>query len=370
MIRALLLILATLSAAPVAAEPLRVATYDVGLSRSGPGLLLADLRSGKPKPDIDAVLAVVRAVRPDILLLNGFDHDHRGVALATFRARLAVGAEGIDYSFHFAPPVNAGVESGLDLDGDGRRREADDALGWGRFPGQGGMAILSRLPLDVEAAHTFRNLRWADLPGARLPIHPDGRPALDAGARARLPLSSRSHWDIAAILPGGARLSLLASNPTPPLFDGPEQFNVLRNADEIGFWTRYLDGAGFSDDLRRAAALRPPFVLLGNLNTDPADGAGDRNAIAALTGHPALLDMRPGSAGGVGTDAGDGAGEPGNDTARLGERALRLDYVLPSRGLKVRDAGVFWPAAGEPLAELVAAGPPHRLVWVDLDPAP
>lgn len=368
MIRALLLILTALGAAPSVAEPLRVAAYDVGLSRSGPGLLLADLRSGRPKADIDAVLAVIRAVRPDILLLNGFDHDYRGVALATFRGRLAVGAEGIDYPFHFAPPVNAGAESGLDLDGDGRRREADDALGWGRFPGQGGMTLLSRLPLDIEGAHTFRDLRWADLPGARLPIHPDGRPALDAEARARLPLSSRSHWDIAAILPGGARLRLLASNPTPPLFDGPEQFNVLRNADEIGFWTRYLDGAVLADDLGRDAALRPPFVLLGNLNTDPADGAGDRNAIAALLGHPALRDPRPGSAGGGAI--GDGAGEASRDTAFLGERALRLDYALPSQGLKVLGAGVFRPGPGEPLAELVAAGPPHRLVWVEIDPAP
>lgn len=369
MIRALLLILIALSA-PAAAAPLRVATYDVGLSRSGPGLLLADLRSGKPKPDIDAALAVIRAVRPDILLLNGFDHDFRGVALATFRARLAVGAEGIDYPFQFAPPVNAGVESGLDLDGDGRRREAEDALGWGRFPGQGGMALLSRLPLEIESAHGFRDLRWAALPGARLPIHPDGRPALDAEARALLPLSSRAHWDIAAILPGGARLRLLASNPTPPLFDGPEQFNVLRNADEIGFWTRYLDGAGFTDDLGRDAALRPPFVLLGNLNTDPADGAGDRNAIAALLRHPTLHDPMPGSAGGSATGGGEGAGDAARDTARLGERSLRLDYVLPSRGLRLLGSGVFWPAAGEPLAEAVALGPPHRLVWVDLDPAP
>lgn len=356
MIRALVLLLAFLAATPAAAERLRVAVYDVGLSRAGPGLLLADLRAAKIKPDLAAAIAVIRAVRPDILLLNGFDHDLRGVALAAFRARLAAGPERIDYPHAFAPPVNAGVDSGFDLDGDGSRRGAGDALGWGRFPGQGGMALLSRFPIDAEATHAFRHLRWADLPEARLPIHPDGTPVLDETARARVPLSSRAHWDVAVTLPGAGRLRILASNPTPPLFDGPERRNFLRNADEIGFWTRYLDGHAFGDDRGRAARLDAPFVLLGDLNTDPAEGAGDRGAIAALIGHPALRDPAP-------TRPGTGA-----DTARLGARDLRLDYALPARGLAILGAGVFWPAAGEPLGDLVAAGPAHRLVWVDLDP--
>jgi len=45
---------------------------------------------------------------------------------------------------------------------------------------------------------------------------------------------------------------------------------------------------------------------------------------------------------------------------------LRVSYVLPSRDLQVRDAGVLWPAPGAPLAEAVAAASRHRLVWVDL----
>ncbi len=353
MFRALAILL--LLAAPAAADRLRVATYDVGLARSGPGLLLADLRAPEPKPDIAAALAVIRAVRPDILLLNGFDHDFRGVALDAFRGRLAAGAEGIDYPFTYAPPVNAGVDSGFDLDGDGHLRRAGDALGWGRFPGQGGMALLSRAPIDAEASHAFRAFRWADLPGARLPRRADGTQVVDAEAAALLPLSSRAHWDVAVVLPGGERLRILASNPTPPLFDGPERFNFLRNADEIGFWTRYLDGATFVDDAGRAARLEGAFVLLGNLNTDPAAGAGDRAALAGLLARPALVDPAPVSAG------------AGRDTARIGERGLRLDYALPARGLALVGAGVFWPAPGAPLADLVAEGPAHRLVWVDLD---
>ena len=49
----------------------------------------------------------------------------------------------------------------------------------------------------------------------------------------------------------------------------------------------------------------------------------------------------------------------------VGRENLRVDYVLPSTGLHVRDSGVFWPRAGEPGSDWVGATD-HRLVWVDL----
>ncbi|MNL79412.1 hypothetical protein D3C87_2060060 [compost metagenome] len=49
---------------------------------------------------------------------------------------------------------------------------------------------------------------------------------------------------------------------------------------------------------------------------------------------------------------------------------MRADYVLPSRkGFQIIDSGVFWPAKGEPMAELVEkreSSSDHRLVWVKL----
>ena len=252
--RRLLLLALLLAAAPASAGTLRVATYDVGLTRDGPGLLLAEL--GEPPEDgVAGVLAVIRAVRPDVLLLTGFDHDHRGLALAAFRARLAEGDDGLAYPHAFDGPVNAGEPSGRDLDGDGRTAAPADAFGWGRFPGHGGMALLSRLPLDATAARTFRTLRWADLPDADLPLRPDGSPFPDAAAQAVLRLSSRAHWDVPLVLPDGGRLHLLASNPTPPLFDGAEGFNRRRNADELRFWSLYLDGTAFPADDGTTAAL-------------------------------------------------------------------------------------------------------------------
>ena len=44
---------------------------------------------------------------------------------------------------------------------------------------------------------------------------------------------------------------------------------------------------------------------------------------------------------------------------------MRLDYLLPSRGLRVRDSGVFWPVSGSTGAELIDASD-HHLVWLDL----
>jgi len=54
-------------------------------------------------------------------------------------------------------------------------------------------------------------------------------------------------------------------------------------------------------------------------------------------------------------------GAPGN---------LRADYVLPSKQLRINDAGVFWPEESDPLFGLVGTFPfpssDHRLVWVDV----
>jgi Endonuclease/Exonuclease/phosphatase family len=374
--RGILALLIWLAPALAAAETLRIATYNVDLSRNGPGLLLRDLLKGDPQAA--AVAEVIRAVRPDVLLVTGFDHDLRGRALAAFLELVRAGKHGVDYGFVFAPPVNAGVPSGLDLDLDGLRAGWDDGWGWGRFPGHGGMALLSRLPIDGEAARTFREFRWRDLPEAAMPLHPDGAPWPSAAAHAEMRLSSRSHWDVPVTLPGGGRLHLLAAYPTPPLFDGPEGRNLRRNHDEIAFWRHYLDGAAVVDDqARRGSAPAAPLVVLGDLNADPMDGDGLRQAIQRLLAHPRLRDPAPQSAGAAAAAAAQGgvnaaqSGPPALDTADWRDDAngpgnLRVDYVLPSTELEVAASGVYWPSPGEAMAEVVAEASDHRVVWVDV----
>jgi hypothetical protein len=61
-------------------------------------------------------------------------------------------------------------------------------------------------------------------------------------------------------------------------------------------------------------------------------------------------------------------GNPWFDTADFTDQApgnLRVDYVLPSRGLVPLYGSVFWPASNSPLARLNDTSD-HHLVWLTL----
>lgn len=365
-----------LALGPARADTLRIATYNTALSRSGPGVLLKDLRAGTD-PRIASVAEVIRMARPDILLLNEFDYDGGLAALDAMRDVLAEGPDGIDYPHLFAAPSNTGMPSGLDLDRDGTATGPRDAWGYGNFPGQYGMAVLSRHPIDGRATRTFRDLLWEDLPGAELPRDADGEPFPSARAQAQLRLSSKSHWDVAVRTPEGP-LHLYASHPTPPVFDGPEDLNGLRNQDEIRFWLAYLDGWAPPDDQGRSAPrAEAPFIVLGDLNADPLDGDGRREAVQALLSHPALQDPAPRSPGaGIAAKVQGGPNEHHSGLASLdtadwredgGPGNLRVDYVLPAATLQVVGAGVFWPVPGAAGHEAAEEASDHRLVWVDIN---
>jgi len=337
------------------AETLRVATYDVELGRRGPGLLLADIL--KREEQVMAVTAVIAEARPDVLLLTGFDYDLGGHALAAFIDVLD--EAGVGYPNRFATQPNAGLETGLDMDGNGTLGEARDAQGYGRFTGAGGMAVLSRYPLG--AVRDFSAFLWADLPGAILPVV-DGAPFPSAKALAVQRLSSVAHWDVPVELPTGP-VHLLAFNATTPVYDGPEDRNGRRNRDEIAFWQKLLDGA------LPFAPPEGPVIVLGNANLDPVDGEGRREAIAGLLTDARLQDPTPASAGARAAANPNHRGDPAQDTVdwpdpRPGN--LRVDYVLPDARLAVTGAGVLWPEPGAPFAETVAAASRHRLVWVDI----
>lgn len=344
---------------------LRVATFNAALSRRGPGLLLRDILTGND-PQVAAVADIVAHVGPDILLLTVIDHDGGLVALRALAAELA--ARGADYPHLFAFTPNSGLPSGLDLDGDGRSGSADDAHGFGAFAGARGMALLSRLPVDAAQARDFSGFLWRDLPGALYP----GDPPPSAAAQAAQRLSTTGHWDVPVILPGEAgRLHLLTFHAGPPVFGRVPGRNQRRNHDEVRFWSLFLDNA---------LPMPPPgapYVLLGGSNLDPVDGDGLTGAMAGLLAHPALQDPAPRSAGGPQAQgAADQAhrGDPALDTTYWQHRGapgnLRVDHVLPSRDLRVMDAGVFWPAPDNPAARLLGAdgtgASRHRLVWVDI----
>lgn len=274
--------------------------------------MLRDILSGTD-PEVEAVIDGLVAVRPDVVLLTRIDHDLNGVALAALATRLAT--EGLDYPHRFAPSQNRGLASGADLDGNGRLGDPDDAHGYGRFSGDGAMAVLSRWPVGLVADHA--GTLWADLPGARLASVPEPLRPLHR-------LSSSAHWSLALTLPEGRMLRLLAWAATPPLFGAR---NPDRNHDEAALWLHLL------------ARTRPPgpFVLMGLPNLGP--GQGDAAALEALAAHPLLHPP------------------PHGPSATLKTGPARLSLIQPDRSLTIAGSGLF-PAPPVPA--------PHRLVWVDV----
>lgn len=316
-------------ALPVAGDTLRIASFNSALSRDGPGLLLRDILKGDD-PQILAAQDAIAALSLDLVVLQGFDFDLNNTALNAFADALA--QRGADYPHRFALSPNVGLQTGIDMDGDGKTGGPRDAQGYGRFYGDGAMAILSKYPIDHDDVRDFSGFLWRDLPDALLPETTDLTAFPSVAAQAVQRLSTTAHWVVPVDAPTG-RLWLLTFHATPPVFDGPEDRNGKRNNDEIAFWQHYLDGTfGPAPDKR--------FILLGDANNDPARGEGLKTAITKLLDDPRLIDLLPD----IPTADWDDP-VPGD---------MRVDYVLPSADWRVLDAGVT-PA---PDASR------HSLVWV------
>ncbi|MEM9783594.1 MAG: endonuclease/exonuclease/phosphatase family protein [Pseudomonadota bacterium] len=363
---------------------IRIAQFNAALTRGGVGVLLGDI--AKRDAQVVAAAEIILRVAPDVLLINELDRDGEGAALAAFADLLAEGAggqPGIRYAHVLQPVSNTGRPSGLDIDGDGTALGPADAWGFGAFPGQYAMAVLSRLPLGP--ARTWRRFRWAAMPGALRPVLPDGKPLHDEATWAALRLSSKTHLAVPVMLADGDEITLIAAHPTPPVFDGPADRNGRRNHDEIRLLAAILDDAPWLiDDDGRPGGIdaAAPVIVAGDLNADPSDGDARRGALEKLLSHPRLGDPMPTSTGGVAAAAADGGanarhrGDPAQDTADWRDSPapgnLRVDYVLPDSRLTVTGSGVFWPAEGEPGAALTErrgrehAASDHRLVWVDI----
>ena len=349
--KSLLLILCLLLAGPAVSRQVLVATYDCDMSQSGPGLLLQHLTKGD-QPSVEAGVAVIRKLDADVLLLTGFDYDYDGAALSALQDRLR--ALGLDYPQALALRPNAGVPTGLDLDHNGATNGPRDAQAYGRFAGQSGMAILSRLPIDRAGIRDFTDLSWASLPNADLP------PDLTPEAKAVQRLSTSGHYEIPVTYAEGKTLRLLVWSATPPVFDGPEDRNGRRNADETALWLHLIQGD--LPQIPPAAGTYPPpqapFVVMGEPNLDPNDGEGKPLALRALIA--ALQDPEP--RGTSGRSDPRHKGDTALDTALLPKSGigLRLDMILPSRDITVSDAQVLWPPDTDPFAATLTAASRHH----------
>lgn len=298
---------------------------------------MRDLLRAEAEDIADTVARLVE-IAPDVLILQNIDYDHEAVALGLFQQALA--DAGLELPHQFAAQPNAGLTTGFDLNRNGYFGDAEDSQGFGKFTGQGGIALLSRLPIRTDLARDFSSVLWRDLP--------DGTPPADYYTSEELDvlrLFSVAAWDV-PISTSSGELRMLMFHATPPVFDGPEDRNGLRNADQLRFWQKYLDGwspEGHSN---------PPenlFVLAGDFNNDLAGGEGLKPALSALLDHPRLQDPLATSAA---TVLWDFEGGPG---------ALRVDYVLPSAALKVLAAGTGRMGGHGQV------GSRHAPIWVDIE---
>jgi hypothetical protein len=371
------------AAADDAPDVIRFATFNTSLHRSTPGALVQSLSS--PHDEQARSLAeIIQRVRPHVLVINELDYDEQGLGARLLQQNyLAVSQNGqqpIEYAFRYVGPVNTGIPTGHDLDGDGQTDGRADAFGFGAFPGQFGMAVYSMLPIESQKVRTFQKFLWKDMPGALLPVRGEGdEPFYSSETLALLRLSSKSHWDV-PLARYGHTIHLLVFHPTPPIFDGPEDRNGRRNHDEIRFVADYIDpnrSAYIYDDqgTRGGLSAGAHFVIAGDLNADPQDGEQTAGAIGQLLSHT-LIDASvfPTSGGGPEQARLQGEanlqqkGNPAHDTADFNDRRpgnLCVDYVLPSRTLKVVGRGIYWPRSDEEGFQLVGASD-HRLVWTDV----
>ena len=392
-----LILLASWGIRPVSAEEdfesrttksMRIATFNIQeLSRKK--LDEVDAQGNGTNPQLLNCAEILQRVRPDVVLINEIDapstiddreslNPNDNPATRFIERYLSARRDGLSplkYPYVYIAPSNTGVPTGHDLDNDGKTDGPADSYGFGRYPGEYGMALLSLFPIKLDDARTFRKLLWREMPGHLMPDGKQGRPEFYNEAECELfRLSSKSHWDIPVLI-NGQVIHFLCSHPTPPVFDGPEDSNGRRNYDEVRFWADYLTGGTIADWIhddqggKGGLNANVPFVILGDLNAEPVRGetvAGNR-AIHLLLKHPLVFDPRPQS---------QGAQEEANrnglqdylpfKTSDFG----RLDYVLPAKTLHTLKSGVFWPSMKSPWYKLVDtphASSDHRLVWVDVE---
>ncbi len=403
---------------PEMASSIRFMTFNSALSdrRTEEGQLIEILtESDYELAQNDA--AIIQYLRPEVLVLQEFDYDAEGEGIALFQENyLGVAQEKdgfelepIEYEYVYVPTTNTGELAPVDLNNDGVISLPNDGYGFGNFPGQYGMVLLSQYEIDVENIRTFQEFLWKDMP--------DGYLQTNEGAEGTIPLteyyseeaieilrlSSKNHIDV-PINVNGETIHVLASHPTPPVFDGEEKRNLKRNNDEIRFWADYIAGGDrddyIYDDNGNFEGLEEgtKFVIMGDQNSDPFDGDADkgdptqgRGAINQLLIEPSVYtDTTPFGAGGVeaaflkkdtNPSAFNQQGNPGEDTSGFD---LRVDYVLPSDNLEVTGLGVFNPDSQDPhnRQEFLPQGTfatenanggfdyktsDHRAVFVDVD---
>ncbi|MBB1407563.1 endonuclease/exonuclease/phosphatase family protein [Pseudoalteromonas sp. SG44-17] len=374
------LLISGFSNSALAASSLRVATFNVSMDATNyaendkdvdPNGLVNALQTNHPQ--IKNIAEIIQRIRPDILLLNEFDYVSKAQGIDYFKTHYLAKSQNkqpaIDYPYSYVGPVNTGLKTPFDLDNDGQATGIKgDAFGFGFFEGHYGMAVLSRYPIDFNKIRTLQTFKYKDMPNAKMPIDPTtGENWYNNEEWQALRLSSKSFWDIPVTVKGKT-LHVIASHPTPPVFDGAEDRNGLRNHDEVRLIKDYIASADYLYDdhgVKGGLAEKSRFVIVGDLNAAP-EGDKKRPDTTDQLLKNSLINSQftPTSKGAKTTYSEKYA------AAYTAYWQARADYVLPSTyGIEVHDGGVFWPTKSSELYRLIKdrnASSDHRMVWLDI----
>ena len=375
-----LVIAASFSFNALANESLRIATFNVSMDATNHTpkgeKIKSDALANALKANhqqIKNIAEIIQRVRPDIILLNEFDYIPKEQGIEYFKKHyLNVSQnnqQAIDFPYSFIAPVNTGLATHFDLDNDGKSTGImADAQGFGFFEGHYGMAVLSKYPIDFDKVRTLQKFKYKDMPNAQMPTDPKtGENWYNKNEWQALRLSSKSFWDL-PVKVNNKTVHVLASHPTPPVFDGDEDRNGKRNHDEVRLIADYVSNKAYIyDDKGQKGGLKADsrFVILGDLNASPEGDKARTNTTDQILKN-ALINASfvPQSAG---AKEQYDTNEAQNYTANW---QARVDYVLPSNyGLKIKNGGVFWPIKSSNEYRLIKdrnASSDHRLVWLDL----
>lgn len=330
-----------------------------------------------------AAARIIQEIRPDVLVLNELTNNIQQDQQigqpnidAFVKNYLSVpqreSLEGIDYPYTLQPDSNTGVlpETDYDFNKDGEAgQRPGDAYGFGAYPGHYAFGIASQQPFDEGAVRSFQEFLWEDMPENLIPVL--GEDDVNTEGLYLTPeetevyrLSSKTHIDVPFEVDGGIVHGLFA-HPTPPVFDGPNNFNGRWNHDEIRFFADYVDDAEYIyDDSGVQGGLdeEASYVLMGDMNAGPeTDRPLDPATDYFIKNEDFNTRRLPTSPGGA------RLGNP--EATAVFDDGSKVDWVLPSPDLSLRSSSVVWPnpnARKRGLPDAVQMASDHRLVWADI----
>jgi endonuclease/exonuclease/phosphatase family metal-dependent hydrolase len=339
---------------------------------------------------------IIQEANPDVIAIKELDNNHQkatareGIPTDTDNIRAFIDnylmepqadhLEGISFPYTLQPESNTGLlpEEDYDFNKDGEAgARPGDAYGFGVYPGHYAFAVASQYPIIEDEVRTFQEFVWTDMPGNLAPVD-DGSMNINKGdgdiwlteeEAEVFRLSSKNHVDV-PLRVDGEIVHGLVSHPTPPGFDGSNDFNDRWNHDENRFWADYVAGADYIyDDDGNEGGLPEDasYVLMGDQNAGPtADRVMDPSQPFFFENEDFYTDEIPTSTGGR-VNGNEYATRIDGDFEGVVEQ---VDYVLPSPDFEYEGGEVVWPVRGRAQSEMATAvseASDHRMVWADVN---